>query len=37
MMERRSSMPRFLPAATTGALAVVMLLTASPAAAEREF
>ena len=37
MMERRSSMPRFLPAATTGALALVMLLTASPAAAEREF
>lgn len=37
MMERRSSMPRFLPAATTGALALVMLLTASPAAAQREF
>lgn len=36
-MERRSSMPRFLPVATAGALAVVMLLTASPAAAEREF
>ena len=37
MMERRSSMPRFLLAATTGAIALVMLLTASPAAAEREF
>lgn len=37
MMERRSSMPRFLPAAAPGALALVMLLTAFPAAAEREF
>ena len=37
MMERRSSMPRFLPAAAPGALALVLLLTASPAAAEREF
>lgn len=36
MMERRSSMPRFLPAATTGALALVMLLTATPAGAQRE-
>ena len=37
MMERPSSMPRFLPAATTGALALLMLVTASQAAAEREF
>ena len=39
MMESRSSMPRFLPAAAPGALALalVMLLTATPAAAEREF
>ena len=37
MMERRSSMPRNLSAAAPGALALVMLLTASPAAAEREF
>ncbi len=37
MMERRSSMPRFLLAATTGAIALVMLLTAYPAAAERQF
>ncbi|MXX76008.1 MAG: porin family protein [Holophagales bacterium] len=36
MMERRSSMPRFLSTAAPGALALVMLLTASPAAAERE-
>ncbi|MXZ37902.1 MAG: porin family protein [Holophagales bacterium] len=37
MMERRSSMSRFLPAAVPGALALVMVLTASPASAEREF
>ncbi len=37
MMERRSSMPRFLLAAAPGALAFAMLLTAAPAAAEREF
>ncbi len=37
MMERRSPMPRFLSAAAPGALALVMLLTASPADAEREF
>ncbi|MCY3593402.1 MAG: outer membrane beta-barrel protein [Acidobacteria bacterium] len=36
-MERRSSMSRFLPAAAPGALALVMVLTASPASAEREF
>lgn len=36
MMERRSSMPRFLPAAATGAIALVTLLTAAPATAERE-
>lgn len=36
MMERRSSMPRFLPALAFSALALVTLLTASPATAERE-
>jgi len=37
MMESRSSTPRFLPAAVPGALALVLLLAASPATAEREF
>ena len=36
MMERRSSMPRFLPALAFSALALVTLLAASPATAERE-
>lgn len=36
MMERRSSMLRFLPAAAPGALALAMLLAASPATAERQ-
>lgn len=35
-MERRSSMPRFLPALAFSALALVTLLAASPATAERE-
>ncbi len=36
MMDRRSSMPRFLHVALAGAVALVTLLTASPATAERE-